>query len=130
MLNARKHGAEVIGRATASDPTLRAYLAKQGQPDFVYVASPTDLELVYQSDSRLAHFHRETPDAPSTVSEVTPLPSPLLNVLPRDLRAGTPGAGVETGHVGQTSCWEAPAGGGICRTCCKTPRACSTDCRN
>ncbi len=128
MLNGRDLGAGEIDRLGASDPTLASYVASHSQPDFVYVATPTDVELVYRARSTLAHFHRPAPDAPSVVTEVTPLPNGVLNVLPADPRAGTPAQGAETDQPLLASCWRTPAGGGECRTCCKGPIACSTSC--
>jgi hypothetical protein len=124
LLNARSLGVEQLRTEVAADPTVRDWVARNGAPDFIYRASETDLELIYTSPSRLAHFHRPEPDAPSVVSEVSPLPSSLLGILPRDLRAQTP-----TPEGGpEARCWRAPVGTGSCRTCCKTTTACATFC--
>src|SRR4029453_18024198 len=88
LLDARNLGAGQVTREATSDPTVKAYVAQHGNPDFVLVASPTDLELVYVPRSVLAYFHRPAAGAPSVVSEVTPLPSGLYQMLPADIRAG------------------------------------------
>ena len=54
---------------------------------------------------------------PSTVSEATPLPSALLQMLPSDLRAGTAPPLQPFGP----NCWTVPAGEPSCRTCCQGP---------
>ncbi len=124
LLNRRDLGATELAREAAHDPTVKAYLAQHGPPDFVLLASPTDLQLVYVQRSVLAYFRRPAPDAPSTVSEVTPLPSALNQMLPADLRAGT-SAPMTTSGV---SCWTAPVVDGSCRTCCLGPGACTVQC--
>jgi hypothetical protein len=124
LLNARELGAGQIAREAASDPTVKAYVAQHPQPDFVLVASPTDLQLVYVRRSVLAYFHRPAPDAPSVVREVTPLPSGLFQMLPPDLRAGT---SVPL-NAGGLNCWTVAVADQRCRTCCLGPGACSVQC--
>jgi hypothetical protein len=124
LLNARDLGAGEVTREAGNDPTIKAYVAQHGSPDFVLVGGPRDVELVYAQRAVLAYFHRGDPGAPSTVSEVTPLPSALLQMLPQDLRAGT---GEPLTRAGP-SCWTAPVAGGSCRTCCLTTAACTVDC--
>jgi len=124
LLNARSLGAVQLRAEVAADPTVLNYVARTGAPDFIYRASETDLELIYTGPSRLVHFHRAEPRAPSTVTEVSPLPSSLLDLLPRDLRAGTPLP--EPGP--EARCWRAPVGSGSCRTCCKSTTTCATFC--
>lgn len=130
VLDARELGAEELRREMDRDPTLRAYVAARGQPDYFYLAQPTDVELIYlHPDSRLVHFHRPAPDAPSTVSELSPLPLEVTNVLPVDIRAGAPGDIRELPGRPLASCWTVGIRDGSCRTCCKTAETCSTDCR-
>jgi hypothetical protein len=124
LLDARKQGTQVLRDAAARDPTLSDYLARAGEPDFVLVASPTDLEIVYAWASRLVHFHQPEPDAPSVVGELSPLPSGLLAILPQDIRAGTP----SPIGGGTTQCWHTTVGTDVCRTCCKTSAACVIAC--
>jgi hypothetical protein len=128
MLNARTLGAEELRGEMARDETVRRFVERYGQPDFVYVGGPTDVELVYvHPDSRLVHFHRAEAGGPSTVSELSPLPLEVTNVLEIDLRAGTPGDIMEKGPP-KTNCWTVDVQGGRCRTCCLTVEACATDC--
>jgi hypothetical protein len=124
LLDARKLGADVLASAAATDPTLRDALARGGEADFVLVVSPTDLEVIWAPASRLMYFRRLDPAAPSVAGTLTPLPSGLLGILPRDLRAGTP---APTGGLG-TTCWNVLVGAEMCRTCCKTRQACVGEC--
>jgi len=129
MLNARTLGAEELRGETARDPTLQRYVEQHGRPDFIYLGQPTDVELIYvRPDSRLVHFHRSEPDAPSTTSELSPLPLEVTNMLETDLRPGTAGDIRERSGLPLASCWTVEIRGGKCRTCCKTRSACSTDC--
>ena len=66
----------------AVDSTIHDYLARNGLPDFVYVASRTDIEMIYVNRDTLVHFHRPVLDIRSTATEVHPLPDPLLDLLP------------------------------------------------
>jgi len=125
LLNARDLGAEALRLEMERDASVRQYVAATGQPDFIVVGGPGDVELVYTAPSRLVHFHR-APDAPSTVHEVTPIPTGLLQILPRDLRAGTPRP-LNPGKY--TACWTVDIQTGSCRTCCATLDSCVTDCR-
>jgi hypothetical protein len=124
LLDARNLGAGQVTREAASDPTVKAYVAQHGNPDFILVGSTTDLELVYVSRSVLAYFHRPTPGAPSVVAEVTPLPSGLFQMLPADIRAGT-GAPM---NPGGPNCWTVPVADQSCRTCCLGTGACNVQC--
>ena len=125
LLNARDLGAEALRLEMERDTSVRQYVAAAGQPDFIVIGGANDVELVYVQPSRLVHFHR-APDAPSTVHEVTPLPSSLLQILPRDLRAGTPRP-LNPGNF--TACWTVDVRTGSCRTCCATLESCVTECR-
>ena len=98
ILNARDLGAEELKRLASDDPTLAAYVARMGTPDFLIEPSADDVELVYYRRSVLAHFHRDA-EGRTTVSEVAPLPGSLIALLPRDIRAGT------TLPTGGTGCW-------------------------
>ena len=124
LLNARDLGAGEVMREAAHDPTIKTYVAQHGNPDFVLQASRLDTQLIYVRRSVLAYFHREKPGAPSTVSEVTPLPSGLFLMLPSDIRAGT---GAPLNPVGP-NCWTAPIATGSCRTCCLSRTACTVTC--
>ena len=126
LLNARDLGAEALRLETERDPSLRQYVAGAGEPDFIVTGGISDVELVYYQPSRLVHFHR-MPGAPSsTVHEVTPIPTGLLHILPRDLRAGTP---TPTNPGNLTACWTVAVEAGTCRTCCATLQSCVTECR-
>jgi hypothetical protein len=126
MLNARTLGAEQLHAETARDPVVRDYVRRVGEPDYVLVASPNELQLVYYRDSRLVYFHRDAATGTTTWKEVVPLPTPILNVLPLDLRAGTPGPQAAGGPL--TSCWSVDLADGQCRTCCVGSVNCSTSC--
>jgi hypothetical protein len=125
LLNARDLGAHALRIEAAGDPTIRDYVARAGHPDFIVVGGPTDVELVYVPPSRVAHFHRGEPGAPSAVTEVTPIPTGLLQTLPRDLRSGTPWP-LNPGDY--TACWTVDIPTGPCRTCCPTHTSCVTEC--
>lgn len=122
LLNARGQGAEALRIEMQRDPSLREYVAQAGEPDFIVIGSWADVELVYVPASRLAHFHREAPDAPSGVEEVTPIPTGLLQILPQDLRAGTPRP------IKVRACWTVAKPVWACRTCCATRTSCVTEC--
>jgi hypothetical protein len=126
LLSARDLGAEALRLEMQRDPSIRDYVLQMGEPDFIVVGSHTDVELVYVPPSRVAHFHRDAPDAPSAVQEVTPIPTGLFQILPNDPRAGTarplnPGT--------HTACWTVALPTTACRTCCPTRTSCVTDCR-
>ena len=122
LLNARGQGAEALEGEMARDETIRDYVAHNPEVDFVVIGSWADTELVYAPISTVAHFHRSAPDAPSTVQEVIPIPTGLLHILPRDLRAGTPRA------MKTRACWTIPSPAWSCRTCCATRTSCVTEC--
>ena len=124
LLNARDLGAGEVMRQAAHDPTINAYVAQHGNPDFVLQASLLDTQLIYVWRSVLAYFHRDKPGAPSAVSEVTPLPSGLFQMLPSDIRAGT---GAPLNPAGP-NCWTVPIATGSCRTCCASRVACTVSC--
>lgn len=127
LLNARNLGAQELARVEGDDPAIRAAVATRGQPDFIVVPSPRDVELIWYLPSVLMQFHRPADDAASIAGTLSPLPEGLLNVLPADPRAGTPdrvpgGPGV--------SCWTVGIGTGSCRTCCAGVANCMVDCRS
>ena len=125
MLNVRTRGAETLALETERDPAIRRYVEHAGPPDFVLVTGPRDVELVYYQDSRLVHFHRaETTEQ----GELSPLPLEVVNVLPVDIRAGTPGR-IDPETPLLTGGGHVPVERDVCRTCRAAPRACSTDCR-
>jgi len=124
LLNARDLGAGEVMRQAAADPTIKAYVAQHGNPDFVLQASRLDTQLIYVRRSVLAYFRREKPDAPSAVTEVTPLPSGLFLMLPSDLRAGT---SAPLNPVGP-NCWTVATATASCRTCCMSRVACTVSC--
>jgi hypothetical protein len=122
LLNARDLGAEALRLEMHRDPGLREYVARAGEPDFIVLGGETDVELVYVQPSRLVHVHREAPGHAGTVQEVTPIPTGLLQILPRDLRAGTPRP------LKTRGCWSVGLQTTSCRTCCATRTSCVTDC--
>jgi hypothetical protein len=125
LLDGRELGAGEVAREAAHDPTIKAYVAQHPVPDFVLVAGPRDVELVYTGRAVLAYFHRPEATAPSVVSEVTPIPTGLYQMLPANLRAGTPPAI----SPGGPNCWTVAVGELDCRTCCLTTQACTVDCK-
>jgi hypothetical protein len=127
VLNARTLGAEELERRMADDATLREFVGREGWPDFLYVAGPADVELIYRAASRIVHFRRPGPDVPSVASETSPIPTPVWNVLEADLRAGT-SVPLPEEERAAVSCWTVPVATGECRTCCRTPVGCSTAC--
>lgn len=125
LLDARELGAGEVERAAAADPAVRDWIGREGQPDFVLVASPQDFQLVYYQASKIVLFHRPAPEAPSEVGVAEPLPSGIRPLLPADVRAGTgePPAGPAVG------CWTVDVPSERCRTCCQTAMACTIACR-
>ena len=113
LLDVRNLGAGELTRIQKATPAVAAYVAKAGTPDFLIEPTTTDVQLVYYLKSVLVHFHQGT-DGTWTSSELTPLPTSCLNILPPDIRAGTPGG---TGND-QAGCWATTIPGGSCRTCC------------
>lgn len=126
VLNARKLGAEPLRKEMARDEVLRRYVERHGQPDYVHVAGREHVELIYYRASRLAHFRRDPESGRTTVAELDPLPTSLVDVLDVDLRAGTPGP--ISPESPATSCWTVRMDDGRCRTCCRGPFRCWTDC--
>jgi hypothetical protein len=125
LLNARDLGAGELRRLAADDPTLGAYVEREGQPDFLLQADARDVELIYVRASKVVLFRRPADDdGPTVVGTASPLPTPILSLLPSDLRAGTGEPFPDTG----TSCWTVDAGAERCRTCCAAPVACEISC--
>jgi len=126
VLDARDLGAKQLDLEMQRDRTIRDYVARNGKPDFIYVPSATVVELIYVPSSKLILFYRERSGADSVTGELSPLPLEVTNVLPVDIRAGTPGP-----IAGNTpaSCWTVSAATHRCHTCCKGPLFCSTSCK-
>jgi hypothetical protein len=126
VLDARDLGAKQLDIETQRDSTIRDYVARKGKPDFIYVPSPTVVELMYVQSSELILFYRDRSGADSVTGELSPLPLEVTNVLPVDIRAGTSGP-IEANAP--TSCWTVSAATHRCHTCCKGPAFCSTTCK-
>ena len=47
------------------DRAIRDYVARNGNPDFIYVPTATVVELVYVGSSRLILFYRDRPGTDS-----------------------------------------------------------------
>ena len=124
LLNARDLGAAELDRLAADDPAIRDCLARSGPPDFLLEVTVTDVEFVYYGPSRLVYFHRSVPESPSFVGELSPLPNAVLNILPSDIRAGTP----SNADAPQPNCWDVQISHWSCRTCCVTGGACVGGC--
>jgi len=126
VLDARELGAKQLDIEMQRDRTIREYVARNGKPDFIYVPSAMVVELTYVPSSKLILFYRDRPGADSVTGELSPLPLEVTNVLPVDIRAGTPGP--IAGNT-PTSCWTVSAATHRCHTCCKGPLFCSTSCK-
>ena len=126
VLDARELGAKQLDIEVHRDPAIRDYVARNGNPDFIYVPSATAVELVYFRASKLILFYRDQSGAGSVTGEISPLPLEVTNVLPVDIRAGTPGPIAEDTPPG---CWTVAAATHRCHTCCEGPLLCSTGCK-
>ena len=126
VLDARELGAKQLDIEMQRDRAIRDYVARNGNPDFIYVPSATVVELIYFRSSKLILFYRDRSGADSVTGELSPLPLEVTNVLPVDIRAGTPGP--IAGNT-PTSCWTVSAATHRCHTCCKGPLFCSTSCK-
>jgi len=125
VLDARELGAKQLEIEMQRDPAIRDYVARNGNPDFIYVPSATVVELIYYQSSKLILFYRDRSGADSVTGELSPLPLEVTNVLPVDIRAGTPGP---IARDTLTSCWTVSAATHRCHTCCEGPLFCSTSC--
>jgi hypothetical protein len=125
LLNARKLGAGEVQRIAADDPAVVAAVAQRGQPDFVLQTAPDDVQLIWYMPSVLDYFRRVPEDDTTITGELTPLPRSLLNILPTDLRAGTPPRSPDDPAV---NCWTVVVGDEQCRTCCGGTLACTSTC--
>ncbi|HLK11925.1 MAG TPA: hypothetical protein VKW76_11130 [Candidatus Binatia bacterium] len=125
LLDTREFGADELARVTGADPAVRAYVAAHGRPDFLVVPDAANVELIYYLPSVLAQFHRPSPGAPSALGVLSPLPDGVLNLLPRDIRAGTPTPDPSNPI---SNCWTVAIGATTCRTCCSGDLACQADC--
>ena len=126
VLDARELGAKQLEIEMQRDPAIRDYVARNGNPDFVYVPSATVVELIYFRSSKLILFYRDRPGTGSVTGELAPLPLGVTNVLPVDIRAGTPGPISRDTPPG---CWTVSAATHRCHTCCDGPLFCSTSCK-
>jgi len=126
VLDVRDLGAEQLDLEVQRDRTIRDYVAQSGRPDFIYVAGATVVELIYTPSSKLVLFYRDGSGTDSVTGELSPLPLEVMNVLPVDIRAGTPGP---VGGDPPTSCWSVAAEIHRCHTCCRGPVFCSTSCK-
>ena len=127
VLDTRELGAGELERVRKEDPAIQAYVQKTGQPDFILLPTQQDVELIYYLPSVLVQFHRPTPDAPSVMGTLTPLPNTVLNVLPADIRAGTPTNAAADDPA--SGCWSVTIGDQACRTCCAESQACVGSCK-
>jgi hypothetical protein len=125
VLNARELGAKQLDIEMQRDPAIRDYVARNGNPDFIYVPSATVVELIYFRSSKLILFYRDQSGAGSVTGELSPLPLEVANVLPVDIRAGT--SGPISGDT-TVSCWTVSAATHRCHSCCEGPLICSTSC--
>ena len=126
VLDARELGAKQLDIEMQRDRAIRDYVARNGNPDFIYVPTATVVELVYVRPSKLILFYRDRPGTDSVTGELSPLPLEVANVLPVDIRAGTSGP---IGGSTPASCWTVSAAAHRCHTCCKGPLFCSTSCK-
>jgi len=125
VLDARELGAKQLDIEMQRDRAIRDYVARNGNPDFIYVPTATVVELVYVRPSKLILFYRDRPGTDSVTGELSPLPLEVANVLPVDIRAGTSGP---IGGSTPASCWTVSVAAHRCHTCCKGPLFCSTGC--
>jgi hypothetical protein len=128
LVDVRKLGAEELAHVERVNPAVASYVAQAGRPDFAIEPGPNDVQLVYYSRSVLVHFHRGA-DGVWTSSQLSPLPTSLLEVLPEDIRAGT-AAGTGNESYG---CWTTTITGS-CQTCCtpaqmQAAQNCSISCK-
>jgi hypothetical protein len=126
VLDARELGAKQLEIEMQRDPAIRDYVAHNGNPDFIYVPSATVVELVYYPSSKLILFYRDPSGPGSVTGQLSPLPLGVTNVLPVDIRAGTPGPLSRDTPAG---CWTVSAATHRCHTCCEGPLFCSTSCK-
>jgi hypothetical protein len=126
VLDVRELGAKQLDIEMQRDRAIRDYVARNGKPDFIYVPSAAVVELVYVGPSKLILFYRDQPGMESVTGELSPLPLEVSNVLPVDIRAGTPGP---IGGNTPASCWMVSAATHRCRTCCMGPLFCATSCK-
>jgi hypothetical protein len=111
-----------------ADAAVAAYVATNGAPDFLVMPTLQDVELIYYLRSVLVQFHRASPDGPSVMGELTPLPGSVLVNLPQSLLAGTPAR--DASEVVGANCWTVSVGHLGCRTCCTgVPTSCVCSCR-
>ena len=126
VLDARGLGAKQLDIEMQRDPAIRDYVTRNGNPDFIYVPSATAVELIYFPSSKLILFYRDRSGPGSVTGRLSPLPLGVTNVLPVDIRAGTPGPISRNTPPG---CWTVAAATHRCHTCCEGPLFCSTSCK-
>ena len=127
LLDARKLGADELARWEQEDPQVQAYVQKNGTPDFILSPNVRTVELIYYIRSVLVQFVRPSPGEASVMGTLTPLPNAVLDNLPQDIRAGTPGRADDDPGA---DCWVVRAGDYQCRTCCAGAMACVGGCRH
>src|SRR5436309_16118861 len=69
VLNARELGAKQLDIEMQRDPAIRDYVARNGNPDFIYVPSATVVELIYFRSPKLILFYRDRSRAGSVTGE-------------------------------------------------------------
>jgi hypothetical protein len=78
-------GAERLELESRFDPSVRTYVANFGAPDYVYVVSRTQLQLVYLASDELVVFQRSGWSTASRVTARGPVPDALAeHFSPRD----------------------------------------------
>jgi hypothetical protein len=74
-------GAERLRIEMAYDPTLRAFVAQHGRPDYIYVADRFSVQLTYLDADRVVLFQRAAISAKSHFTVTPGIPAGLLNRL-------------------------------------------------
>src|SRR5438445_12623512 len=72
VLDARELGAKQLDIEMQRDPAIRDYVARNGNPDFIYVPSATVVELIYFRSSKLILFYRDQSGTGSVIGELSP----------------------------------------------------------
>lgn len=74
-------GAKRLDVESNYDATLRTYVADKGPPDYIYVVSSTQVQLVYVARDEVAVFQRSAWSVEGHVSVVAPIPDALATRL-------------------------------------------------
>ena len=82
VLDARELGAKQLDIEMQRDRAIRDYVARNGNPDFIYVPSATVVELIYSRSSKLILFYRDRSGADSVTGELSPLSSTSSGMVP------------------------------------------------